>query len=234
MITQYGWAYQFTEDHPMCRRCGRPEIHEGGLCYCINESNEKAATTKANLKADFDAQREQMGLPAQEITSAGTSVNHLPGILRLYEKLRGPSCWAFKHDVLDYGGGRFDKLTAELATRGIRNWIYDPFNRSDDHNSLVLQLLSVSQADVAFCSNMLNVIRSPAHRQEALLNIKLLTKPSAEVFFTVNEGTKDSRGWRTPKGWQSNRPTKSYLREIRKQFTTVERRGKLIIAKGFK
>lgn len=170
----------------------------------------------------------------QEITSAASSINQLPGILRLVEKLRGPSFLAFKDDVLDYGGGRFDKLTVRLAIRGIRNWIYDPFNRSDDHNSLVRQLLSAKPAAVAFCSNVLNVIKSPLHRQVVLLNIRFLTKPAAEVFFTVNEGEKDSRGRRTTRGWQANRPTKSYVREIREQFEEVERHGKLIVAKGFK
>lgn len=54
MIVKHGWRYYFTIDHPTCRRCGRPDL--GTLCYCVNESVEKAAETMAG----FEAQRSQL------------------------------------------------------------------------------------------------------------------------------------------------------------------------------
>lgn len=175
----------------------------------------------------------------QEITSAATSGNHLPAILKLIGKVyRNPAhFWVGIDDCLDYGCGKFSKLTDELAKIGVRNLTYDPFNRSDEHNIFVLKLLTAKLADMAICSNVLNVIKSPAIRKEALENIKCGIKPGAPVFITVYEGKhRDSRGRRTIKGWQANRPTKNYLREIRKVFPDafVCLGNKLIIANSGK
>ena len=157
----------------------------------------------------------------QKITSAATSGNHMPAIFGLINKVyRQPEhFWAYINDCLDYGCGKFSKLTDELAKIGVRNLTYDPFNCSKSHNDFVLKLLKAKRADMAICSNVLNVIKSPLVRQEALENIKCGIKPDAPVFITIYEGKyKDSRGRRTSCGWQANRPTKNYLREIRKVF----------------
>lgn len=126
--------------------------------------------------------------------------------------------WAYTDTVLDYGGGKYDLLTEELAKMKVQNLVYDPFNRSEDHNNLVRQLLTTRPADHAICSNVLNVIKEPAVRMEVLRDIAALTDPHGNVFITVYEGNKSSRGKKTTKGWQANRPTKSYIREIRKVF----------------
>jgi methyltransferase family protein len=172
---------------------------------------------------------------AQSITSAGTDLNQIPAIFRLINATVSfpEAYWAQTHDVLDFGGGRGDKFSDLLASLGVRNYVFDPFNRSEEHNALVERLLKARPADLAVCSNVLNVIKEPSVRREALKTIKSLTSPEANVFFTVYEGKhKDSRGRKTTKGWQANRPTKSYIREIRKEFGTVALlNGKLIVAR---
>jgi hypothetical protein len=48
-------------NHPMCTRCGRPiQPAEFGICFCLTESDEKAAATKARLDADFAQQRKDI------------------------------------------------------------------------------------------------------------------------------------------------------------------------------
>jgi 2-polyprenyl-3-methyl-5-hydroxy-6-metoxy-1,4-benzoquinol methylase len=168
----------------------------------------------------------------QRYPSNGTSIKQVPAILRLIDKqAEFPELfWARNRRVLDYGGGKYDELTNLLAERGVTSMVYDPFNRSEDHNKLVWKTFLHRRADIALCSNVLNVIKEPEVRREVLRDIKRMTKPSGMVFFTVYEGDKSSRGRKTTKGWQANRPTRNYLREIRKEFASVQIKGKLIYA----
>jgi len=171
----------------------------------------------------------------QEHTSAATSLKQVPAVLKLINKhLKRPEhFWAYTDDILDYGGGKYDLLTEKLAEMRVRNWVYDPFNRSEDHNKLVRQMLTIRPADHAICSNVLNVIKEPEVRLEVLRDIAALTSRDGCVFITVYEGNKTSRGKKTPKGWQNNRPTKSYIRELRKVFSKGTWLGsKLLMCEG--
>lgn len=156
----------------------------------------------------------------QKITSARTSMNQLPAVLRLINQtVRSPAhFWATNDTVLDYGGGKYDQLTDTLAKVGVRNLIFDPFNRSEDHNSLVLQMLKARRADVGILSNVLNVIRSPSVRKNILEDLRIGVKEGGRIYITVHEGDKSSKGRKTRCGWQSNRPAKNYMREIRRVF----------------
>lgn len=160
----------------------------------------------------------------QTYTSAGTSLKQVPAVFKLITKAmdRPEVFWAYTNNILDYGGGKYDLLTEKLAEMRIRNLILDPYNRSDDHNKLVRQLLEAAPADHAICSNVLNVIKEPAVRQEVLREIADLTSSSGYVFITVYEGDRSSRGRKTSKGWQANRPLRSYEREIKKVFAFTD------------
>jgi len=159
----------------------------------------------------------------QKISSAATSVNQLPAVLRLIDKLygkghHGAQFWVDVDVCLDYGGGKYDKLTDALAKRRIWNLVWDPFNRSEDHNALVLKLCAARRADFGICSNVLNVIREPKIRKDVLEDISIGVEKDGMIFITVHEGDKSSKGKKTSKGWQSNRPAKNYMREIRRVF----------------
>jgi hypothetical protein len=170
----------------------------------------------------------------QTITSAATSLNQIPGVFKLIGKtFRNPAgFWCRINDVLDYGGGKYDTFTEFLAEHSIRNWVFDPFNRSEDHNKLVRKMLTTRRADMAILANVLNVVKEPQIRREILEDVKRLTQPGAPVFITCHEGNRTSRGRKTTKGWQCNRPTKNYLREVRQVFprSFVSHGGKMIYA----
>jgi len=170
----------------------------------------------------------------QKITSAATSLKQVPAILRLIDKdCKDPAMFWDRNDVvLDYGGGKYDELTSALAERRVANMIYDPYNRTEDHNNRIREALTNEGADVALCSNVLNVVRESEARREILRDIKRMIKPDAFVIFTVYEGNKSSRGRKTSKGWQANRPTRNYAREIKKEFRSVKVLGKLIYAQS--
>jgi hypothetical protein len=173
----------------------------------------------------------------QTITSAGTSIKQVPAILNKIVRVmdRPEGFFAYAHDVLDMGGGKYDLMTEQLAEMNIRNWVLDPFNRSEEHNAYVVKMLTTRPADFAICSNVLNVVREFQDRQSILRTIKMLSSPMGLVFFTVYEGDGTGKGKKTTKGWQENRPTASYLRELKRQFGSVTLcNNKLIVCEGFK
>lgn len=163
----------------------------------------------------------------QEYTSANTSINSskLPAIFKLVN---------FKPNTinLDYGGGRFDNATDYLKELDVTNLIYDPYNRSSDHNDKVLKTLNKRKADTATLSNVLNVVKEKDIRLEILNNIKSLLKPGGTLYITVYEGSGLGDEKPTRAGYQLNRKTIDYIDEIKTVFPDVSQRGKLIIARG--
>lgn len=160
----------------------------------------------------------------QQYTSANTSINKnkLPRIFKLVD---------FKPFTvnLDYGGGKYDNTTEYLAERSVNNLVFDPYNRTEEHNNTVINSVEgYGGADTATCSNVLNVIKEPEIRQSILENLKRLVKPMGDIYITVYEGSGDGNEHPTKSGYQLNRKTADYMEEIEKIFSFVTRRGKLI------
>lgn len=188
-------------------------------------SSEEIVASEDEEVAD-DEEEDDIETPEQEFTSERTSINadKLPALFKMVT-------FAPKSMNLDYGGGRFDNVTEFLAEKDVENLVYDPYNRSAEHNKSVLaKVRSNGGADTITCSNVLNVVKEPEVRQSILNNIKKLLKPNGTVYITVYEGLKDKPEGPTKSGYQLNRKTEDYLDEIRKVFPDAERRGKLITA----
>lgn len=181
---------------------------------------------KENLTED-SIESDELETADQKISSANTSINSskLPAIFRLVK---------FEPDTLnlDYGGGKFDNAAEYLAQQNVTNLVYDPYNRSTQHNAEVLQKVRENGgADTITISNVLNVIAEPEARLTVLRNAKKLVKPGGNVYITVYEGNKSGEGTETKSGYQLNKSTADYIDEIASVFSTVNRKGKLIIAK---
>lgn len=162
----------------------------------------------------------------QEFTSENTSINSskLPAIFKMVSFEPGTV-------NLDYGGGRFDNVADYLAQFDVINLVYDPYNRTPEHNKEVIRTVRQhGGADTATCSNVLNVIKEPEVRKNVLENIKKLVKPTGIVYITVYEGTGKGDEGATKSGYQLNRKTADYLEEIREVFPDAKRKGKLIVA----
>ena len=175
-----------------------------------------------DLEEDFDINDTE-----QEYTSANTSINSskLPAIFKLVNL--SPNTIN-----LDFGGGRFDNASEYLATKDVTNLIYDPYNRSSEHNKNVLDTIRKNNgADTATCSNVLNVIKEENARHTVIQNIYNLLKSNGTAYFTVYEGTGKGNEGATKSGYQLNRKTVDYVDEIKEVFSDVTRKGKLIIAK---
>ena len=162
----------------------------------------------------------------QEYTSENTSINKakLPAVYNLI-KLKPGSL------VVDFGGGKWDTAVEHFAKEDITILVYDPYNRSAEHNKEVLRILRENGgADAAVNSNVLNVIKEPEARKNVLENIARITKPGAPIYITVYEGKGNGQEGPTKSGYQLNRKTADYLEEVQEVFPDATRKGKLIIA----
>lgn len=183
---------------------------------------------RKRVVADSEDTEDYEELPQveQEYDSAKTSINStkLPAIYRMISLPAGSV-------GVDYGGGKFDNAVEALAEQDVILHVYDPYNRSREHNSQVIKALRANGgADFAINSNVLNVIKEPEARLNVLQNIKKITKPGAPIYITVYEGSGKSDEGETSSGYQLNRKTAGYLDEIRQVFPDAKRKGKLIVA----
>lgn len=161
----------------------------------------------------------------QEFTSENTSINSgkLPAVFNMVQFNPGTV-------NIDYGGGKFDNVAEYLSQYDVINLVYDPYNRTKEHNQEVIRLVREhGGADTATCSNVLNVIKEEEVRLNVLNNIKKLVKPSGTVYITVYEGKGTNEGQPTKSGYQLNRKTADYLDEIKQVFPDATRKGKLIV-----
>ena len=181
---------------------------------------------KISADATVEDDEDDIKTVDQEYDSANTSINStkLPAIYNMVNFPKGAV-------VLDYGGGKFDNAVAYLESIGCKGYVYDPYNRSAEHNHEVIKTIRANGgADITLCSNVLNVIKEPEARQNVLENIKKLTKPSGKVYITVYEGRGDGAEGPTKSGYQLNRKTAGYLDEVKEVFPEASRKGKLICA----
>ena len=166
----------------------------------------------------------------QTYTSANTSVNKNK-VPKVFRKVH----WDIGERNLDYGGGKYDTASDFLMKEyGAYNLIYDPFNRTREHNNEVLvELYTHGGADTCTISNVLNVIDEKLDRLIALQIAKTLMKSKGMAFITVYEGDKSGVGGRTGKDqWQNNLPLSAYLDEVKEVFDRAYiDRGMIVAAK---
>lgn len=198
--------------------------------YDMVEKAPKSVMSSKNCEyvksSEEDEDREDLPMVDQEYDSAATSINSnkLPAIYKMVNFNEGDV-------VVDFGGGKFDNAVEYIKDKGATLVVYDPYNRSAEHNKEVLRILRENGgADAAVNSNVLNVIKEPEARKNVLENIARITKPGAPIYITVYEGKGDGQEGPTKSGYQLNRKTADYLEEIQEVFPDATRRGKLITA----
>lgn len=138
--------------------------------------------------------------------SCRTSCNRVPiGIKHLAERKDYVSC------NLDYGGGRYDTATNYLEGFGIENHVYDPYNRSAEHNTEALS----HEFDSVTLLNVLNVIESPQERREVIRDAYSRLKEGVMII-QIYEGDKSGVGTISKKQtYQGNRKTEFYVDEVK-------------------
>lgn len=167
----------------------------------------------------------------QQISSADTSINRdkLPATFgSLTDK--GIIEWEEGTKNADIGGGSFDNGTEKLATLGVANFIYDPFNRGEVHNKRVVEEIRDGQSDTATVNNVLNVIQEEDSRGLVIRQAANAIKPEGKAYFLIHEGNRDGVGKTTTKGWQNHKKAADYVPEIKEFFGKVIKKSNLLIA----
>jgi len=168
------------------------------------------------------------GKPTQRITSAKTSINaaKLPQAFGRLDKMG-----AVKEGdvILDIGGGKFDNAVDWAAERGAKLHVYDPFNRTPEHNQRVIDEVSGGRANKVTINNVLNVIQEPENRLKVLQQAQDALKPGGEAYISVYKTT--NRAGETSSGWQEARPLKDYLKEVQQVFPDARMQNGMIIGK---
>lgn len=168
----------------------------------------------------------------QTITSAKTSVNVLPKVFS--------GAGNFEHGGvnLDIGGGRFNKATEYLASLGVKNLVWDPYNRTPEHNIRALAEWGAQARYAGFgrtitVSNVLNVIKERTERLKVLeMAASAALTESTVVYIGIYEGDKSGVGRATRCGYQLNRARKDYLPEVKRYFKYAQDRAGIIVASG--
>lgn len=162
---------------------------------------------------------------SQRFGSAATSLNQ---VARAFNKID----WKKGTINLDLGGGRFDKATDFLREKGVENMVFDPFNRSAEHNRETAERVRNEKVDTVTCNNVLNVVESQSSRDNIILQAARALKTNGTAYFSVYEGNKSGVGRQTKSdSWQNNRPTKDYVKEIEKFFDDVTLKDNIITAR---
>jgi hypothetical protein len=166
-------------------------------------------------------------VPDQKITSADTSINasQLPATFKRVEWVPGTT-------NADIGGGRFDNGTQYLSEKGVRNVIFDPFNRSAEHNRAAVKEIAAGGSDTATVNNVLNVIAERENRGRVIAQAADAVKSDGTAYFLVYEGDRTGNPKNTTKGWQENRKASDYVGEIETKFGNVKVSGNLITARN--
>ena len=160
----------------------------------------------------------------QKYTSADTSINStkLPTTFTKFEFNRGTKNF-------DLGGGRFDNATDFLRNKGVRNVIYDPFNRSRQHNESSISN-SYRSFDTCTVNNVLNVIDSLDEINNVIKRANFVLKPNGIAYFKIYEGDKTGVGRPTKEDcFQQNKKSDWYKFFVANFFEGVYKKGDIII-----
>lgn len=163
----------------------------------------------------------------QKYTSANTSINKKK-VPAVFKKIS----WKPNTINLDIGGGKYNTATIYLHGFHVKNLIVDKYNRSEEHNLAMLEIVRQNGgADTVVCSNVLNVISEKEIRLEVINDCHNNLKDNGICYFYIYEGDSSGIGKETKKDcWQNNLKTKYYLSEVLSIFKSAFLKGKLIIA----
>jgi hypothetical protein len=165
----------------------------------------------------------------QEYNSAKTSIKQIPAGFRIVDKY---FTWYQGTVNLDIGGGKYDLMTNALKEKGVENLVYDPYNRSMQHNGEVINtVLRIKGVETVTIFNVLNVIRERQIQSEVLFLAKSCLKLGGIVFVRSTYMNPAKRSGITKSGtFQHYLTQKEYLEIVKEVFPNANLKFGIIFA----
>ena len=142
------------------------------------------------------------------IASAYTSIRQIPAFVKQWKPEPGST-------ILDIGGGRFDDCSNYIATMGSTNYVFDPFNRTPEHNDEVKRLIDARGCDYIMCLNVINVIEQTERLELYLTILSFCSARTKTIFFQIYAGNGSGVKGSTV---QNNMKAAEYIPEITNAF----------------
>jgi hypothetical protein len=171
----------------------------------------------------------------QSITSAVTNDNNLQQADEHYtnsgENTSGINAFAdiqFSKSVkrmIDVGGGQYDHNKYYMQkNRGIQLLVWDPFNRTNDHNNTIQSEVADHKVDAATSMSVLNVIPELSVRLTHINTLKSALTINGKAYFKIWPGEEPLLGSYLPSEtseyYQANSGAERFLHEIEAVFGT--------------
>lgn len=121
--------------------------------------------------------------------------------------------------MLDVGGGRHDNNKTYLKhDKQIELLVWDPFNRTQDHNDKIKADVLTNKVDAATSMSVLNVIAEPAVRLAHIVTLKAALRATGKAYFKIWPGDWPFHGSyfpvKTESAYQANAYANRFIREI--------------------
>jgi hypothetical protein len=165
----------------------------------------------------------------QEYTSAKTSIKQVPAGFNIVDKHFG---WQPNTVNLDIGGGKYDLMTEKLLEKNATNLVYDPYNRSLEHNLKIVYRITETSVDTVTIFNVLNVIKERLIQLEVLYLAKSALKVGGYVFVRSTYMNPAKVSGLTKSGtFQHYLTQKEYLEIVKEVFPNAELKYGIIYAR---
>lgn len=164
----------------------------------------------------------------QKISSKKTCVKQIPALFK------SPFFDLKENTVnLDIGGGKYNLGTEYLkAYKNVTNLVYDPYNRSIEHNNNIFSLIK-NGIDSISIANVLNVIQEYDVRTEIIKHAYDILSIGQKIYFQIYEGDRSGVGIETKNGFKNNLKTSAYIPEIEKIFGNIVKKRLILIAEKY-
>jgi len=167
-------------------------------------------------------------IPKQKYTSAKTSLKQVPAGFGIVDKYFG---WKPFTNNLDIGGGKYDLMTVKLAEKSVTNLIFDPYNRTLEHNEKVIAICNDVYVDTVTIFNVLNVIMERKNQLAVLTLAYMMLKTGGYVFVRSTYMNPAKVSGVTKSGtFQHYMTQKEYLELVKEVFPNAELKHGIIYA----
>jgi hypothetical protein len=165
----------------------------------------------------------------QEFTSAKTCIRIIPKPSKLLVLSGDLSSGSIN---LDIGGGKFEDNTNFLLSHGVTNYVYDPFNRTKEHNLEVISKTSNGRSNTVTIFNVMNTIKEETIQLQVLEQSKNALKQGGKVYVYSNYKDKTKSAGQSGKDkYQHHKLLGEYLDLVKKVYDNayVDRKLQCIV-----